>query len=231
MRNFKKIGFKYGFTLAEVLIVLIIIGVIAAITIPSVMQNTQKQEFVSALQKSYSTLSQATNYIIAEHGSPNCTSGGWACSSTSIYEMYKKYLSYIKDCNSNKECWYKNEFKTLDGSTNPENSNWRNDNTNYKKFILADGILVMVDGSVSTQCKGTSATAKFTKNWCAKFIIDINGIKSPNIWGRDVFHFMIKEDGLVPYGCDAENIEDVCSKNNVGYGCACRVLNEGTMNY
>ena len=52
-----------GFTLAEVLITLVIVGVIAAMTIPTLMNNTQKQEFVSQLTKTYSTLSQGLNQI------------------------------------------------------------------------------------------------------------------------------------------------------------------------
>ena len=68
-----------GFTLAEVLITLVIIGVIAAMTIPTLMNNTNKQEYVSKLKKAYSTLSQATNRIITEEGNPRGDIGGWAC--------------------------------------------------------------------------------------------------------------------------------------------------------
>ena len=59
---------KMGFTIAEVLITLVIIGVIAAMTIPTLMNNTNKQEYVSKLKKAYATLSQATNRIIADEG-------------------------------------------------------------------------------------------------------------------------------------------------------------------
>ncbi|MDO5438036.1 MAG: prepilin-type N-terminal cleavage/methylation domain-containing protein, partial [bacterium] len=44
-------GFKKGFTLAEVLITLAIIGVVAAISIPSVISNSQQQEFKTGLRK------------------------------------------------------------------------------------------------------------------------------------------------------------------------------------
>ena len=57
-----------AFTLAEVLITLVIIGVIAAMTIPTLMNNTNNQELVSRLKKTYSELSQATNRIIADEG-------------------------------------------------------------------------------------------------------------------------------------------------------------------
>lgn len=50
---------KQGFTLAEVLITLVIIGIIAAMTLPSLLGGTNKQEIKTGLQKSVSALSQA----------------------------------------------------------------------------------------------------------------------------------------------------------------------------
>ena len=50
---------KIAFTLAEVLITLGIIGVVAALTLPSVIERHQKLETVTKLKKAYSTLSQA----------------------------------------------------------------------------------------------------------------------------------------------------------------------------
>ena len=67
---------KTGFTLAEVLITLSIIGVVAALTIPTLIQRTGDEEMVSKLGKAYSTLSQATESIMTEQGSVTswCTS-------------------------------------------------------------------------------------------------------------------------------------------------------------
>ena len=57
---------KSGFTLAEVLVTLMIIGVIASMTVPSLMQNTAQQEYKAALKKAVSTLNQAVamNYAL-----------------------------------------------------------------------------------------------------------------------------------------------------------------------
>ena len=56
LKKYNLNGFR-GFTLAEVLITLVIIGVIASMTIPTLMNKTNKQEYVSRLKKAYSTLS------------------------------------------------------------------------------------------------------------------------------------------------------------------------------
>lgn len=57
---------KSGFTLAEVLVTLMIIGVIAAMTIPSLMQSTAQQEFRAAFKKATSMINQAVtlNYAL-----------------------------------------------------------------------------------------------------------------------------------------------------------------------
>ncbi len=60
--------FKKGFTLAEVLITLAIIGVVAAISIPSVISNTQQQEFKTGLRKAVSVLNSAITMNMAIDG-------------------------------------------------------------------------------------------------------------------------------------------------------------------
>src|SRR5574344_1363304 len=59
---------KFAFTLAEVLIVLGIIGVVAALTIPNLIKHTQEQETVSQLQKVYTTLSEAYKSAENDYG-------------------------------------------------------------------------------------------------------------------------------------------------------------------
>ena len=59
---------KSGFTLAEMLITLAIIGVLAAMTIPALINNTHKAENVVALKKAYETLNQAFYALKAENG-------------------------------------------------------------------------------------------------------------------------------------------------------------------
>ena len=59
MKKFK------GFTLAEALIVLVILGIIAALTIPSILSNTEQHEYKSALKKAISALNQAIEMNVA----------------------------------------------------------------------------------------------------------------------------------------------------------------------
>ena len=60
--------FCYGFTLAEVLITLAIIGVVAALSIPAVISNSQQQEFKTGLRKAVSVLNSAITMNMALDG-------------------------------------------------------------------------------------------------------------------------------------------------------------------
>ena len=209
---------KMGFTLAEVLITLVIIGIIAAMTIPTLMNNTNKQEYVSRLKKAYSTLSQVTNRIIAEQGNPRGDIGGWATTSLAVYEMYKKYLSKVKDCNTSTGCMA-SEYKRMNNQTVSY------DDASSRRFVLADGTSVLFhSGHFSNSCEYESFGSS---NVCQIIAVDINGKKGPNALGTDAFAFAIKEYGLVPVGCDSYG----CGSDTVGWGCTCKVLREGAINY
>jgi len=91
---FEKIKTKSAFTPAEVLITLVIIGVVAALTIPTAVNNYRKQQYVQALKKTYSVVfAQATNRIIAERGAAQ----NWVTTAEDVYNIYKKYLNVAKD--------------------------------------------------------------------------------------------------------------------------------------
>ena len=216
-----------GFTLAEVLITLVIVGVIAAMTIPTLMNNTNNQELVSKLKKTYSTMAQATNRIIAEEGNPRDDIGGWATSRENIYNLYKKHLNKAKDCGSGTGCFEQMTadngfYKRLNGT------NYYSASFNYSqryRLILADGAQVLFADLYS----GCSGSGFSSNDMCANMWIDINGEKKPNQWGKDLFIFVLKEDGLHPAGCDGNSSD--CNKNGSGYSCACKVIREGAINY
>ena len=216
-----------AFTLAEVLITLVIVGVIAAMTIPTLMNNTNKQELVSKLKKTYSTMAQATNRIITDEGNPRGDIGGWAASPEAVYNMYKKYLNKAKDCGSGSGCFESmvsnnGYYKNLNGG-NYYNSRFASNQ--FYRLILSDGAQLLIADTAS-DC---SQSYHDSTNGCSSLWIDINGEKKPNQWGRDIFIFILKEDGLYPAGCEGNSSD--CNKNSTGYNCACKVFRENAMNY
>lgn len=216
---------RVGFTLAEVLIVLVIIGVVASITIPSLVQSFQKQAYVAALQKEYSVLSQAFNLLQNEYGG-NITSvitGETSPDAANLLNEMAKYLKVQKNCGNSKGCWYDLPLYELDGTIVHSNldSSW---NGSFGKAILTDGTMVAVD-IFSPSCSDTSGTSSL--KICGDIEIDINGAKGPNTWGRDFFWFWITSTGIYPFGSDNDGY--ICSSHSAG--CAGKVLQEGKMDY
>ena len=89
---------KSAFTLAEVLITLGVIGVIAAMTIPTLSANYRKQEVVSKLKKVYSMVNQAIKLSEVEYGEQanwdmDCgVSGSIKCTKEEAIEKFNKYI-------------------------------------------------------------------------------------------------------------------------------------------
>ncbi len=214
-----------AFTLAEVLITLGIIGVVAAMTMPSLIVNYQKQQTVTRLKKSYNILYQTLvrneaddNDIIIDASAPTIQT------SIDYVETYlAPYMQIIKKCGTDTtgEC----EFyaKGLNGSTMSEIENCNNTST---KIFLNDGVEIM-------PCITTNANYM-------QFYIDINGNKKPNVVGKDVFAFeyALKTDNpiykkLFPrfnYDTVEDHIADQenrCNKNQNGLACASLIMVDG----
>ena len=87
---------KSAFTLAEILISLMILGVIASLTIPSLIQNTQKKEQVVQIKKGLSMINQAIsmNYALTSEDLSDIK-GGSATSTPTIQDLFKKRLSVV----------------------------------------------------------------------------------------------------------------------------------------
>ena len=97
----------------------------------------------------------------------------------------------------------------------------------HRKLVLADGVQISFYMNDSEEARTCTESLNGTNNQCAMIFTDINGAKKPNVIGRDVFWFVLKENRLEPRGCDY----DFCTNEGIGLGCACKVLREGAMNY
>ena len=108
---------KNAFTLAETLITLGIIGVVAALTLPTLTQNYRKHVVETKLAKFYTTINQAVRISSAENGEPadwvkDCgSSGSPTCSVDDFTDWFKtyigKYMNYsnIEPDQNNKAVW------------------------------------------------------------------------------------------------------------------------------
>ncbi len=224
-------GIRKGFTLAEVLITLMIIGIIAAMTIPSLMNNTNEQETVVAVKKAYSVLAQAYSRIFAENGEIiPATLGETETEATkTLGEMFAKYLNAQKVCGQEggMDCLSTQNggmYKNFDGS---DWHNWNAD-TLYYKMTLADGMSLLIYGYNSFQDKGTSEPLQYV---IGSLDIDINGDKKPNTKGKDVFAFWITRYGIVPIGTPDDTTGNINDCRVFGGGCTAWVVSKGNVDF
>ena len=169
---------RAAFTLAEVLITLGIIGVVAAMTIPSVIQKTQNRQLQTAFKAAYSLLSQAVLSGAEEEGgnltkfyTTYTTDGGYINGRQLSEKLYSK-LKVIGTCEYNQNIRTYNKLSDnvyIDrGSPTPDKA-------------LANGMCFNVSVNANT----------------LNLSIDITGVKGPNILGHDIFFFDIDENDRV----------------------------------
>ena len=219
---------KKGFTLAEVLITLVIIGIIASMTIPSVINAQHDKEILARLKKSYSILSQTLMTSQAFNGSYT----GWGLqdnsnnSSKHTYDNYiSPYIKSMKRCINEAGCWTSERTKAFDGRTTATGAFDSGMGQNNVTFVLADGSIVSMDiyGNDAESVFGVTENLVYPT---LTFAVDINGDKGPNKLGQDVFMFILTTNGLVPAGID--NSSANCFKGSTdtyaGYDCAAKVL-------
>lgn len=199
-----------AFTLAEVLVTLGIIGVIAAMTIPNLVMNYQKKQYSTQIKKAYAQMNQVLQQMAVDGGTIGDISqyfGSTTAAGTTIASYYK----VVKNCGTTAEvagseqCFdaYDDNY---DGSSNTTN-NWTSNVSSYYKFVTSDGMSFAI-GSYGNNCNsnyGFSAApdSPTYNSTCGWVLIDVNGKKQPNNLGRDVFEFFItsnKTPMLYPLG-------------------------------
>ncbi len=210
---------RAAFTLAEVLITLGIIGVVAAMTIPGMIVKHQKQVTAKRLEQTYSILYQAVNHAQADYG--DISSWGMVGSTSMdqdnptqvqdlITSFADKYLvPYLKLTSSP---LYSNNI-ARQGYVYPKTKDGRSYNFNNAYILeLPNSSTLFVSYNRSSSQNIYSLPIIF---------VDINGKQGPNIVGRDFFMFTF--DGadtmkLLPSGIslDRTTLKNKCSKHTSG---------------
>ena len=227
-----------AFTLAEILIVMGIIGVVSALTIPNLNSSTADKEKVAKVKKIYQNLEEAQERAVATYG-PMKT---WFVSDTSKKVATNKYADRImefmkvsKDCKQSVSgCFQNKNYKDSDNTDHGGGPNvWPDD----RKFNLADGasISLSIEPVGANACKRADDGTKFGEsNRCGSLSVDIDGgLKGKNAYGIDFFQFVITTDGIHPAGIEnsngGTNIVNWCFKK--GNACTGWVIANDNMDY
>ena len=206
---------RKAFTLAEVLVTLAIIGVLAAVVIPGLLNSYQEKQFKIQAKKKFTELSQITLKLQAEN---NGTLVGLFVDPANDNTVRDKYLQHMrgikKTCNAggSTECWH-SEWKWLNGNSFTDSLGYTS------RAVLNDGTLLAFD-YIDSNC---------LPHRCAYIIIDVNGFKGPNTVGKDIFFMsIVRERGLVPHSYTCPVSGDLttssCVSTGEGRGCIKQVL-------
>ena len=232
-------NYKFAFTLAEVLITLGIIGIVAAMTLPTLIQKQNDAAIIASLKKNYSILSQALvksqlklgffeTWDIDTSGS-NPEEGGTPANMKNVYNAIKPELKVLKECEDKAGCWHKGTTKTLSGKGSGTIRDSIGIGSGIFIFKLADGTNISIDDYTPTQLKPIGSN--YNKSTYA-FWVDANGDKRPNTIGRDIFLFILTDRGLVPAGSDDDtNCDTKSTALYSGAACTAKVLAEGKIDY
>ena len=178
-----------GFTLAEVLITLGIIGVVAALTAPALIQNAGNAKIGPTLQKVKSTIENANEQILYENEASNLYA---VADNTSGYmELLSEYISgsSYNSTSVSTSAGFDIPYKTYNGST------WSS--FMVKVFSFSQSLdLLFLPSDPSYNAIGSFAGGY------KQLLVDINGSDTtPNTFGKDVFWFLIDYNGtVIPYG-------------------------------
>lgn len=210
MKKFFKI--KTGFTLAEVLITLLIIGVVASIIIPNLLNDTQNAELKTSWKKAYAEMAQATAKIILDNGGTfknSCSTANAMC----LRNLYTQHLSYVKLCDTDKflgNCWSSDTWQ-LNGQT----LSWSGD----AGAVLNNGTFLLFY-NLDVTC--SSPSNQILR--CGAISVDVNGFKGPNVLGKDIYRMWILQNSVLPYGTQWDDRGGRCSSTTSGESCAAQYL-------
>lgn len=238
----------FGFTLSEVLITLGIIGVIAALLIPPILNYYQNQECVTRLKRFYTNLNQAVQDISADYGCPGdlkCTGifdvdkGSYQKNSIYILTLLANYLQTDKICSSDSSAPFASDAPGCFGYDILNRPySFLNGNTALSTIFYEINAGDRVWATLNDGTFYGLLNVKVSPSNYSRVYVDVNGAKKPNQLGRDVFYFQITDKAqVIPYDCTTGGSDGSCTKNicdPTGYGqsCSAKLLQDSWhMNY
>lgn len=200
-----------AFTLAEVLVTLGIIGVVSAMTLPTLVKNHQRQVYVTQLQKVYNELSQAFEQIITDSNAVNLRES--KLEHDGVENFFRNYFKTVNVCNTSPHECFADEYKNINGTV-----------LRTRSILGSNNEVIAV-----TLASGASVWMRQTGPGNYYVYTDVNGKSGPNILGRDLFDFTINNDGQIEV-CDyCSNFNSDCASatDDTYGGCLAKIMEDG----
>ena len=229
---------RCAFTLAEVLITLGVIGVVAAMTLPSLIADYKEKELVTRAKRSYSVIMNAINAYNADNESlgDNSTLMDYSKTSEEIITEFSKYFNGAVLCKQNgkQKCNLSYKIKLLEAQNDGEGKN-QTSSMFSDAILLSDGSIVGLwrettspgscyyefthcdtdtDGNYIKNPDGSCQSTDYTSNRCGRIMVDTNGNKGPNRFGSDVFIFQVGQNKITFMNSEG-NLNYILSYNKI----------------
>lgn len=243
---------KYtGFTLAEVLITLGIIGVVAALTLPALVQKNQEKSNIVRLKKVYSILSQAYLFAVEEYGTPDLWNlkgkaeikdddGNIIGYDSSGIEIQRKYLTKFmkgKSCEKIEKCLPAAKNTYMFNLSQKNQSSGSSGLWEIPVFVLPDNTFIQFTNIVSENCTSVDVNRAEV---CSHIEVFLPSGAKEYRRGVNNFMFYLSRNGIIPAGRENSRLysfERFCKndKSNTdpqnGHGCTAWVIYNENMDY
>lgn len=206
---------KNAFTLGEVLITLSIIGVVAAITMPSLLNSWQNKAYATSISKFYNLYNTSIENMFKDDMAMTLPESRTAkLAPTDPNSFWQKYFKVMTKCDQNyDECFSTQGYSTANGKVLAKKvSTYLNNDTSKYAFVLVNGTVI--------------ASGPIAEN--NTILIDTNGKKGPNKLGKDFFIMKIDKNGDI--GADTDNAKDCTGKSDItdfDSGCFTKIRQDG----
>ena len=214
---------KQAFTLSEVLITMSIIGIVAALTVPNLVNNYQKEAQAIQIRKAVNEMTNAVDMLITEEGKTKFSQTSVFTgkqpdgSSGSLTNFIKSHFKVAAEYNA-----FASKYKSISGTS----------------------ATFACDGNLFLLANGVGLCVKASNNQLHVYV-DTNGQDKPNISGRDLFAYYITSQGQIvgdngssgsstnEYGYSTgDESGDTCTNSTKGIGCLNKLMGSNwKMNY
>lgn len=198
---------KNGFTIIEVVVTFLLILGVTFFMLPINLETTKQAKLISKWSEKYSELQYMFSVIMAQKdgeikerflGADNTKDRNKV-----ILNVIKPYLRITTEVNVPYKQYYMNKLDSEPLSL-----------YDFENFYFTNSNEIVGLKLVNPDCQG--------KNVCALINFDLNGIETPNIWGKDIFGINVYKNSIEPigYGIDQDILRYNCSNKGSGVYCS-----------
>ena len=224
---------------------LTIVGFVATLTLPSLIQDVNNKIYYSRFREGNAIITMLGVQMYEDY---NFDITDAFETPADVINIFAEKLQYQKICDSSNfegVCWHKRSTESPEGIYNLTKTTSITYSQNIENSILLkNGMLIGIEENYfNPSCDGSWVWDEKTGEsiFCGEMMIDVNGMKGPNVLGRDIFTYILTKRRFYPAGlenqdtpikgyCNIDKDPDSAAWEN-GKACTLKLILDGAMNY